>query len=482
MTSKGKVLFIYPNAEGLGGIPNGIALLSGCLNTGGFETKCFDTTFLNSLPKTYFQRSKHRFFEDADYIPYWGGWTPDLPEKIPGMLVDCIREFKPDIVAVSHVDASFHFMEELVAIVKQHFDIPIIAGGITCTSSPELVIACPHIDCVCIGEGEKALLEFATAVVEKRDYSQINNLWVRTKSGDVVQNQLRPLVDMEELPFQDWSIFDPRHYYKPYCGKFYKTIFVEMARGCHYNCTYCVNNMLRHMYKGLGKYVRTRSIDRTLDEVVHLKDTYGIELLFFIDDNFLGMPQDRFDYFCEQYKNRVDLPFYIQTRSESVKVGYIHKLKDINISTIAIGVEHGNEQYRKTHMNRMMSNENIVEAFRIVNALGIRTTANIIIGMPGECESIMMDTIKLLKLARPSSVSMNFFTPYRGTKMREVAIEAGMISADHVISETNVCYGTSLFSEERIRHYYENLKRYIDCELEFNCKLASGGGEIIKND
>jgi radical SAM superfamily enzyme YgiQ (UPF0313 family) len=359
-------------------------------------------------------------------------------------------------------------MESLVAIIREQFDIPIIVGGITCTSSPELVIRNQNIDCVCVGEGEEALVEFATCVVEGRDYSNIRNLWVRKKGGEIVRNPLRPLIDLDKLPYQDWSIFDKRHHYKPYCGKFYKTLFIEMARGCHYSCTYCVNNMFRRMYKGLGKYVRSRTADRTIDEICHLRDLWGIELLFFIDDNFLGLPAERFEYFCEQYKKRVDLPFYIQTRSETVKENYIRRLKDIGVSTIAIGVEHGNEQYRKTHMRRMMKNESIIKAFDIVNGLGIRTTANVIIGMPGEREEMMKETVDLIRRVKPGSVSLNFFTPYRGTEMRAMAVAEGTIPPDHIITETNTCYGTPSFPAERIQHYYENFKKYVDGELTLN--------------
>lgn len=287
------------------------------------------------------------------------------------------------------------------------------------------------------------------------------------KAGRIIKNPLRPLIDMDTLPFQDWSIFDERHYYKPYCGDFRRTAFVEMARGCHFSCTYCVNSTLRRMYEGLGKFVRTRDIDKTFDEICYLKDLYNLELLFFIDDNFLGMPKERFDYFCKEYKRRIDLPFYIQTRSETVKDDYIRRLKEINISTIAIGVEHGSEEFRKKHMNRMMSNESLQKAFDIVNKYEIRTTANIIIGMPYETEAMMRETIELLKRLKPKSVSMNYYTPYRGTVMREMAVKESIISNDHVIKETNVCLDIPQFRAGRIKHYYENLKKYVDGELEF---------------
>lgn len=464
--AKGRVLFLYPNSEGLGGVPNGIALLSGCLKEAGFETKCFDTTFFNSPPLTYFQRAKHRYFMDADHTKFWGEWNPEMPKKIPGLLISTIGEFKPLLIAVSHVDIGVTYMKPLLKLIKDNFDIPIIAGGITCTSSPELVIENEYLDMICIGEGEKALVELCDALVRGRDYSRIQNLWVKKERG-IIKNPLRPLIDMDTLAFQDWSIFDSRHYYKPYCGAFRRTAFVEMARGCHFSCTYCVNSTLRRMYQGLGSFIRNRDIDKTIEEICYLNGLYGLELLFFIDDNFLGMEKERFEYFCGQYKEKVGLPFYIQTRSETVKEDYIKMLKDINVSTIAIGVEHGCEEFRKKYMSRHMSNASLQKAFDIVHKYDIRTTANIIIGMPYEREEMMLETINLLRSLKPKSVSMNYFTPYRGTVMRDMAVKEGIIPADHVVKESNVCLSIPDFKPERIKHYYESLKRYIEGELEF---------------
>jgi anaerobic magnesium-protoporphyrin IX monomethyl ester cyclase len=465
--SKGRVLLIYPNSEGLGGIPNGLALLSACLKRAGYATRCFDTTFLHSPPVTYAQRSKHGFFKDTDYMPYWGGWTEDLPAKIPSLLVECINEFKPDLIAVTCVDACLDFIERLMRIIRQNFSIPIILGGITCTSAPDLILSKKRVDIICVGEGENALVQLADAIVGGKDYSNIRNLWIKKPDGSIIKNELRCLHPLDDLPFQDWSIFDPRHHYKPYCGKFMKTLFVEMARGCHFSCTYCVNNTLRRMYKGLGEFIRNREVDKTLDEIVYLRNRWGIELVFFIDDNFLGMAKERFNYFCEQYLKRVNLPFYIQTRSETIKEEYIEALAKINISTIAIGVEHGHEAYRRKYLNRRMSNESIVRAFKIVHQHGIRTTANIIIGMPYEEETMMVETIDLLKRVKPTSVSVNYFAPYQGTAMREMAVKERDIPPDHQIKDTNVCYGTGRFPSERMVHYYENLKKYINGELEY---------------
>jgi len=465
--TKGRILFLYPNSEGYGGVPNGIALLSGCLKAAGYSTRCFDTTFLNSPPITLLQREKHGGTQKIDSFDLWGKWTPKLAKKIPILLKQTLSRFQPHLIAVSHVDVGFNYMKTLLKKVKAHTNAPIVAGGITCTTSPELVIKEENIDIVCVGEGEEALVELADTIVLKKDYSNIKNLWVK-KDGQIIKNSIRPLIDMDTLPFQDWSIFDERHYYKPYCGKFQRTGFFELARGCHFNCTFCCAGRLRELYRGKGKYARTRSIDKTLDEINYLKKKYNLEIVFFIDDDFLGMPAKRFDYFIQEYKKRIDLPFYIQTRCETIKENYVKKLKEINISTIAIGVEHGNEEYRKKYLNRKMSNHQLQQAFDLVHKYDIRSTANIIIGMPNETEELFKDTVLLLQKLKPRSVSISFFQPFRGIPMRQMAVDLGLIPPEHVVSESNTCLDLPGFPAKRIKHYYKNFKKYLEGSLTFN--------------
>ncbi len=465
--TKGKVLFLYPNAEGYGGTPNCLALLSACLKQAGFETKCFDTTFLKSPPKSHVTRQKHGGAPAIDYHDVWGEWDPELAKKIPEFFLSTVQEFKPDLIAVTLVDVDYTYAMSLLNFLRLHTKIPVVAGGITATVCPEMVLRNTGVDFVCVGEGEDALVELATALVEKKDVKNIRNLWVK-KNSEIIKNPLRPLKNLDELPFQDWSIFDKRHFYKAYCGKFYRTGYFELARGCHFSCTYCSMSCLRQLYKGLGSFVRTRSVDKAIDEMEYILKKYNLELVFFLDENFLGMPPERFNYFCEQYKQRVRLPFYIQTRSETIREDYVKKLKEIGVSTIGIGIEHSDLEFRKKYMNRFMTNEQLTAAFEIIHKYDIRSTANLIIGMPHEEERMMKKTIALLREIKPRSISLNFFQPFQGTKMREMAVEQGLIPADHITSDSNTCLNIPKFPRERIMHYYENFKKYVDGALELD--------------
>ena len=154
--AKGKVLFIYPNCEGYGGIPNGLALLSGCLKKAGFETKCFDTTFLNSPPLTLSYRLKYDEITKTGHEKVWGEWTPELAKQIPDLFKKTIEEFRPDLIAVNIVDVAYNFSKKLLNGINKKYGIPVVVGGPTPTLSPELFSKDDCFDIICVGEGEDA--------------------------------------------------------------------------------------------------------------------------------------------------------------------------------------------------------------------------------------------------------------------------------------------------------------------------------------
>ena len=53
---------------------------------------------------------------------------------------------------------------------------------------------------ICIGEGEHAIIELATKLMNGEDYSKTSNLWVK-QDGRVIKNLMRPPVDLDDVPF-----------------------------------------------------------------------------------------------------------------------------------------------------------------------------------------------------------------------------------------------------------------------------------------
>ena len=56
------------------------------------------------------------------------------------------------------------------------------------------------------------------------------------------------------------------------------------------------------------------------------------------------MNRKEFDEFCEMYSD-IKLPFWMQTRPETVTDYNMKKLKEVGLHRISFGIEHGNEKF-----------------------------------------------------------------------------------------------------------------------------------------
>ena len=156
------------------------------------------------------------------------------------------------------------------------------------------------------------------------------------------------------------------------------------------------------------------------------------EYLYFWADTFFSWTSREFDEFCEIYED-IRLPFWCQTRPETVEIKKFKKLKDIGCARIAFGLEHGNEEFRRKKLNRRVSNKVIIENLRIVNNVGIPFSVNNIIGFPSETYELAMDTIKLNRQIESSDRNAYAFTPFHGTPLRQECERLGYIEYKDIV-------------------------------------------------
>ncbi|KPK42874.1 MAG: hypothetical protein AMJ78_01005, partial [Omnitrophica WOR_2 bacterium SM23_29] len=250
-----RVLFVFRNAEWLG-----IEYLSAVLRKAGHKTELlFDPGAGDIEYKLFFLKTQ---------------------KIIRKRFLQVARQFKPDLFCFSILTNLFPWCKETMRFLKSHFpDVPIIAGGLHPTMFPDVVIDVPEIDMICIGEGEDALLELCDSMEDGSRRKDIMNIWFK-EDGKVIKNPLRPLrQNLDELPFPDKDLF-----YRYGC--FRGRIYVMTGRGCPYSCSYCFNHSYRQLYKDAGKYVRQRSVDNCIEELIYYKSKYKIDEIFFYDDTF----------------------------------------------------------------------------------------------------------------------------------------------------------------------------------------------------
>ena len=121
---------------------------------------------------------------------------------------------------------------------------------------------------VCVGEGEKLMLDLCKAMSNGESYDNIPNLWIKKTNGVIIKNPIGPLVNVNDLPYPDYKLFEPERMFRPMQGKVLRILPIEMHRGCPYKCTFCEDPSLNVLYKTIGEnYHRAKSPKRLIEEI-----------------------------------------------------------------------------------------------------------------------------------------------------------------------------------------------------------------------
>lgn len=428
-----KILFIYPTPFRITGLPIGLASIIAVLKNEGHSIKVFDTAFYRenktkSQTEIRAERMISKSVRNEETI------LPENTTDLHDDLIHLIETFRPDIIGFSILEIMYERSIYLSRMIKKKYPtIPILAGGVFPTLSPDVAISEPSIDIVCLGEGETSIRKLASRINERKSWEDIEGLWIKKPDGKVIQNNPSILHDINELPFPDFSEFDSRLFFKPMQGKIYKMINIESSRGCINNCTYCAAPQLRKFFRenNCGKYFRNMSMDKVIEQINYQIKKYSPEFIYFSSENFLSINDDEFNQFISQYE-KIKIPFWIQTRIETLTRERIAALKRVGLFWLTIGLEHGNEEFRRKVLKRHYSNEVFFEKLKILNEAGIGASLNNMIGFPDETRKLIFDTIMMNKKAyeKNSKLETNvfIFTPYRGCELYGICIKKGLLS------------------------------------------------------
>jgi radical SAM superfamily enzyme YgiQ (UPF0313 family) len=296
---------------------------------------------------------------------------------------------------------------------------------------------------ICVGEGEYAIIELATHLMNRRDHSTIQNLWVK-RGNQVVRNAMRPPIAMDEVPFGDFDLFEEERFYRPMQGKVMRMAPIETDRGCPYKCRFCEAPSLVGLYReNTGHYYfRRKSWNKVKEEIDLYIQKYKVNYIYFNAETFLAMNDREFDEFVKMYEN-INLPFWMQTRIETITEHRVRNLELVNCNRISFGLEHGNEEFRRKIVGKSFTNKQMVDVFKLMDNYSIPITVNNILGFPGETRELVFDTIELNRQLGTDSVNAYIFTPYRGTSMYNDAASKGYIDPD---AETNSIITSSILT------------------------------------
>ena len=330
-----------------------------------------------------------------------------------------IKEHNPDLLAFSFISNMFGQIKQFSLWVED-LGIPTLHGGMHPTVAPLDCLSEEGISSICRGEGEAAVVDFCQAIAQRADIKNIPNLWVK-EDGRIYQNPCRGLVEnLDSLPYADYEIFKYEDLEE---SRMHKVFVIQASRGCLYNCTYCCNSLLRSLYPNQNKFLRYYSVDRLLDEI-----EWGLKIYPFLKevrfyDDTLTQDKNWFQEFALKYKSRIGLPYSSNERVENIDLETAMELKKSGCLSLDLGIESADKHIREKNMQRLMSDEKIIQAFSILKSCSIQVNSFNILGFIGETPQTVLKTVKLNALVKPAIVFNAYFYPFPGTQAYNLARE-----------------------------------------------------------
>jgi anaerobic magnesium-protoporphyrin IX monomethyl ester cyclase len=355
-----------------------------------------------------------------------------------------IKDIKPDVVGYTAVSFTWKYYQQINLEIKKRYSVFSIFGGAHCTVNPD-VINDEGVDAICIGEGEFAMLELMDKMDREEDITQIGNLWIKI-DGQIYKNPIRNLVDdLDVIPFSDYELISEYYYYRKMGIYYFMT-----SRGCPFNCPYCINHFYKKLYTGKGRYLRRRSVDNVIEELLIIKNRYHAKLIIFNDDVFT-CDKKWLEEFAPKYFELIGLPFEAYTRVDSITEDQVKLLASMGCIALYFGIESGNKDIRYLVLKRKIEDHQITNTAALCQKYHIKTMSFNIVCLPGETLENAFETLLINAKCKITYPMCFVFQPFPNIELTQYAVDQNFFDGSTEVFYRNLTLGKSLLKSKDIR-------------------------------
>lgn len=349
-------------------------------------------------------------------LSYLGAVLEKAGYQVRGFNLD-IEEFpdeeieKFDIFGITFPTSVFPESISLARRIKKiNHSAKIIVGGSHPTLMPRECLQIKEIDYVIVSDGEISLVKLMEFLEGNLSIKEVPNLAYRSRSK-IVYNEIKIIGDLDSIPFPAKHIFDVSLY--PDKQKAYGDIIA--SRGCPFRCTNCKPSLDK-----IAPY-RIRKPEKVVEEMKWLKEKYGVKHFTFSDSELVG-PKFWVKKFTQEIvRQKLKVTYSCNGRTDQIDKEILWLLKKSGCIFIGFGIESGSQEVvdniLKKGINLKRSREVIAETEKV----GIGTGAWFMIGIPGENEEQIRQTINFSQQLPTSIIEVNIATPWPSTGFYNLA-------------------------------------------------------------
>ncbi len=226
------------------------------------------------------------------------------------------------------------------------------------------------------------------------------------KGEEIMLNFPRPFVaDLDDMPIPMHELLPLQSYRMPLIkGPF---TFIVTSRGCPAGCTYCIKHV-SYQYSA-----RIRSPKLIMEEMWRLKKL-GINNIHMYSDLFTVNREQVVELCKMMIEEKINIHWTSNSRVDYVDEEMLMLMGKAGCRLISWGIESGNEQILR-HAHKGAYPDKAERALRWAKKAGIMNWGYFIIGLPGETEETVQQTIAFAKKLPLDIALFHVAAPYPGT-------------------------------------------------------------------
>ncbi|MHC4712271.1 MAG: B12-binding domain-containing radical SAM protein [Planctomycetota bacterium] len=339
------------------------------------------------------------------------------------------REMAARRFDVLGISAMTHNFPEALRIASRarlaNPDAVIVIGGVHASTAPEESAVQAPGCLVMAGEGEEAFDRFLKSLEDARSPEDVPGL-VRGGEGGFGPNPVSIVEDVDSLAFPAHEMVEfPKYTTGAHGLYFRRRPFATMitSRGCPFHCSFCAKTSLT------GDTWRARSPENVLDEIELLTKRHGIREIHFEDDN-IALNEERLVEICEGLLRRgIDITWKCPhgIYASHLTNDTFALMARSGCYSLSFGVESGNDEIL-ARAGKKSSSAETARAIRSASRAGIQCVGFFILGLEGETEETIRQTISFAKSLPLDAAQFNLCVPFIGTPIRQTYARLGYLA------------------------------------------------------
>jgi len=395
-----------------------------------------------------------------------------------------IQSFSPQIIGFSAIlTPTYVYVKKLSNFIKEHYPgiIQVLGGEMTVMAN--IILTKTGIDFCCIGESEptfsnliRRLQQEDFKITNMQNYTDIKGLVFRLNGTSHFTGYEEKYTEnsLKQFNYKLISQFtDIDHYFQKLPGQHFRmrisadkmqnfvaqlyphnrnkrmaTVFA--SKGCVSRCTFCSRFL---------KGYRVNEVDSVINYIENLKKDFDVGMILFSEENF-GSSIKSTAKLVEYLKNSGLNWAATAIRAKTLTKEAVKDWREAGCVHILAGLESASQKILEVMEKRTTVQDNL-DFLRNCHKNRIFTAVGMVIGMPGETEETIQESIDNFatvlsdNIRMPFEMYVNYVQAIPGTPIYEYARRCGLI-------------GNSLEGEEKyIESLYDINANEIDHYLNF---------------